>query len=196
MPDDGGSDHSGRDDSRPDDSRPDDSPPDGVASADTDRQPRLGRVLVVDDDPGIRVVLGRALARCGYEVFLAADGTAALATLEHQPDVFAIVSDISMPSMNGTQLATEILQRHPGKPILFVTGSAADPVLLAHPLVGHIRKPVRVAAVREALAELIELARATSRTAAPAPSHAAAPSVASPLSRSPLSVAAGPRGAD
>lgn len=126
-----------------------------------------GRVLVVDDDPGIRIVLGRALERCGYEVSLAADGEAALVTLDHEPDVFAIVSDITMPTMDGTQLATEILRRHPGKPILFVTSSAADPVLLAHPLIGHIRKPVRVTAVRDALADLIEVAQATSPASIP-----------------------------
>jgi len=133
---------------------------DGIPLAD------LRRVLVVDDDPGIRVVLGRALARCGYEVFLAEDGAAALATLDHQPDVLAIVSDIAMPTMDGTELATHVLRRHPGKPILFITSTTADAALLAHPLVGQIHKPVRVTAVRDALADLIELARTTSRTAA------------------------------
>lgn len=136
---------------------------------DPDPDPRAGhvpvpgasRVLVVDDDPGIRVVVGRALARSGYEVFLAENGTAALAILEDQPDIVAIVSDIVMPLMDGTELATEILRRHPGRPILFVTTVAADPALLAHPLVGHVRKPLRVADVRDALAGLIDRTRTT-----------------------------------
>lgn len=111
-------------------------------------------------------------------MFLAEDGAAALVTLDHQPDVLAIVSDITMPTMDGTELATHVLRRHPGKPILFVTSTAADPTLLAHPLVGHIRKPVRVIAVRNALADLIELARTTSRTSAqPEPPAGSARSV-------------------
>jgi len=123
--------------------------------------PGASRVLVVDDDPGIRVVLGRALARSGYEVFLAEDGAAALAILVDQPDIVAVVSDIVMPLMDGTELATEILRRHPGRPILFVTTVAADPVLLAHPLVGQVRKPLRLAEVRDALAGLIDRTRTT-----------------------------------
>lgn len=152
-----------------------------MAEDDADRA-GLGRVLVVDDDPAVRVVLGRALARCGYEVFLAGDGVAALATLADEPGVFAVVSDITMPRMDGTELATEILRRHPGRPILFVTSTAADPVLLAHPLVGQIRKPARVTAVRDALADLIAQARTTARAAVPPAAES------SPLAPPPLSV--------
>lgn len=110
---------------------------------------------MVDDEPAVRLVLSRALARCGYEVFLADDGVSALAALAREPGVAAVVSDIAMPAMTGTALATEILFRHPGVPVLFVTGSPGDPLLLAHPLIRLVAKPVRVAEIRRVLADLI-----------------------------------------
>lgn len=115
------------------------------------------RILVVDDDPGIRLVLGRALARCGYEVILASSGAEALGQLAADP-VVALVSDVAMPSMSGLELASAVLERHPGLPILFVTSSSVDDDLLEHPLVALVGKPVRVADVRDALGRLIERA--------------------------------------
>ncbi len=113
---------------------------------------------MVDDDSALRVVLGRALVRCGYEVFLAENGVTALAALALDPGVAAVVSDIAMPAMTGTALATEVLVRHPGVPVLFVTGSPGDATLLAHPLVRLLEKPVRAAEIRRVLADLIAYA--------------------------------------
>lgn len=127
------------------------------------------RILVVDDDPGIRLVLGRALARCGYEVVLAASGAEALEQLAADP-VVALVSDVAMPSMTGLELAWAVRERHPGLPILFVTSSTVDDDLLEHPLVALVGKPVRVAHVRAALDQLVE--RSSAGSAVPGPSAA------------------------
>jgi CheY-like chemotaxis protein len=64
---------------------------------------RRKRILVVDDEAPIRLVLELKLKNGGYEVFMAEDGVAALRVIESEkPD--AVVTDINMPRMNGKQL--------------------------------------------------------------------------------------------
>ncbi len=65
------------------------------------------RILVVDDEPQITRVLRTALTGSGYEVRTANDGHAGLrATREWQPDL--VVTDISMPNMNGIELCRQL----------------------------------------------------------------------------------------
>ena len=59
-----------------------------------------GRVLVIDDDPSIRELLGRCLSRDGYEVLLAADGESGL-ELARSQDLVAITLDVMMPGLDG-----------------------------------------------------------------------------------------------
>jgi CheY-like chemotaxis protein len=73
-------------------------------------EPAPRRVLVVEDDAGIRQVLREALAMEGYDVREAPDGAAALAALAAwRPDV--IVLDLMMPVMDGWRLRAELLAR-------------------------------------------------------------------------------------
>src|ERR1700761_2317167 len=57
-------------------------------------------VLIVDDDPGTRLLLGTALEMSGFHVSSAANGAAALAAFRAQP-VDCIILDVVMPGMNG-----------------------------------------------------------------------------------------------
>ncbi len=114
------------------------------------------RLLVVDDDPGLRLVLARALARLGYEVVVAHNGAQALTELRNELGIVAVVSDITMPEKTGIELATHILQQHPGLPVLFVTSSAPPPSLLEHPLVGLLAKPAVLTDLRDCLDDLLE----------------------------------------
>ncbi|MBV9339214.1 MAG: response regulator, partial [Solirubrobacterales bacterium] len=67
----------------------------------------VDRVLVVDDDPPLRRMLARTLTAEGYEVFVAADGGAALAEAERTaPDV--IVLDVAMPGLDGLTVARRL----------------------------------------------------------------------------------------
>ena len=59
----------------------------------------MTRVLVVDDEPGLRRALAINLRARGYEVDLAADGRSALAAAERMPDV--VVLDLGLPDMDG-----------------------------------------------------------------------------------------------
>ena len=87
-------------------------------------------VLVVDDDAGLRRVLGRALTHRGYRVLLAATAEDAYRMLHsEQPD--AVLLDIQMPTMSGLALYVAIVSRWPalrGR-IAIMTGDAeADEV--------------------------------------------------------------------
>lgn len=77
------------------------------------------KILVVDDDPGLRSLLGLALERAGFAVVTAADGQAALMQAAREaPDL--IVLDQGLPELDGLEVCRRIRARS-GVPILFLT---------------------------------------------------------------------------
>jgi CheY-like chemotaxis protein len=83
-------------------------------------------VLVVDDEPMLLTLMGRALREVGYEVQLATSGLQALqlvATLA-QPDL--LITDLRMEPIDGPDLARLIAEEHPTLPVLFVSGYHQD----------------------------------------------------------------------
>src|SRR5260370_36195329 len=85
---------------------------------------RRGRILIADDEPMLLRGLDRVLTRAGYDVVTANDGHQA-AELLNQLEFDAIVSDISMPGMNGIQLLRCARERDLDVPVLLVTGAPA-----------------------------------------------------------------------
>jgi two-component system response regulator MprA len=81
-------------------------------------------ILVVDDDAPIRRMLDRTLTAEGYEVRCAADGGAALASIERSaPD--AVVLDVSMPGLDGLEVCRRVRRKRLGTPILLLTARDA-----------------------------------------------------------------------
>jgi two-component system, OmpR family, response regulator MprA len=81
-------------------------------------------ILVVDDDPPIRRMLERTLAAEGYEVASAADGGAALASVERSaPDV--VVLDVAMPGLDGLAVCRRLRAKGLALPILLLTARDA-----------------------------------------------------------------------
>jgi two-component system nitrogen regulation response regulator NtrX len=79
------------------------------------------RVLIVDDDAGIRDALRMILEYEGYEVTAAADGKAGLAEIEtNAPD--AVLLDIKMPGMDGFEVLDRIAAREGAPPVLMISG--------------------------------------------------------------------------
>jgi PAS domain S-box-containing protein len=84
-----------------------------------------GRVLLVDDDPGVLGVTARILARLGYEVTSCASGDEAHAVFDETPQAFDVVfTDQTMPGRTGLQLARDVRRRRPDIPIVLTTGYA------------------------------------------------------------------------
>ena len=79
------------------------------------------RVLVVDDDPGIRDALRMILEYEGYQVTTAADGKSALTSLDSER-VDAVLLDIKMPGMDGLEILDRIAEREAAPPVLMISG--------------------------------------------------------------------------
>jgi PAS domain S-box-containing protein len=82
------------------------------------------RVLVVDDDTLVREVVTGHLRDRGYTTIQASDGLSALARLDAGETPDLMVTDLSMPGMNGLVLIEEARKRRPGLPIVLLTGYA------------------------------------------------------------------------
>jgi len=79
------------------------------------------QILLVDDEEGIRKVLGISLADVGYKVFTASDGKEAL-ELFHQHTPPIIITDIKMPVMDGIELLKQIKRTNPDIEVIMLTG--------------------------------------------------------------------------
>ncbi len=88
-------------------------------------------VLIVEDEDTVRGLAVRALDELGYDALQAADGRAALDLLTARGGrVDLVVTDLVMPGMNGRQLGDELARRHPGIPVLYMSGYTDDDAML------------------------------------------------------------------
>ena len=79
------------------------------------------RILIVDDDPGIRRALHILLSREGYHVTQARDGVEALRLWrDHGSDL--VITDLHMPEKNGIETIVEILSHNPSMRIIAMSG--------------------------------------------------------------------------
>jgi CheY-like chemotaxis protein len=90
---------------------------------------RRARVLLVEDDPEQRALLGDVLRELGCAVELAPDAGVALALLESDAEpVDLVISDERMPGMSGVELAAEVARRHPEVRAVLLTAYADEGV--------------------------------------------------------------------
>ena len=80
-------------------------------------------ILLVEDEPLMRQVMRESLELDGYRVLEAADGQEALDVISRSRDgVDVIVTDIVMPKMTGAELMRQVRERHPGMPVVLISG--------------------------------------------------------------------------
>jgi signal transduction histidine kinase len=95
----------------------------------TDRQHPLfaqngETVLIVEDDPAVRVLVSTVLSDLGYAFVEACDADTAVPIFESAQRIDLLISDVGLPGMNGRQLAEIGRQYRPGLKVLFITGYA------------------------------------------------------------------------
>jgi CheY-like chemotaxis protein len=85
------------------------------------------RIVAVDDDALILMSLGAMLEDLGHEVLEARSGEAALALLGEGSAIDLIITDQSMPGINGTQLAAAARKTRPALPVILASGYGDGP---------------------------------------------------------------------
>ncbi len=88
-------------------------------------------VLVVEDDPSVRMLVREVLTELNYKVLEASDGVLAVPILTSEQQIDLMVSDVGLPGINGRQLAEIARSHRPALPILFVTGYAENAAIRA-----------------------------------------------------------------
>lgn len=115
----------------------DEAPADSITSSAMPRADQGDTVLVVDDEPAVRLLMVELMRDLGYSTLEAHDGASALALLQSDARIDLLLTDVGLPGgMNGRQVADAARLKRPELRVLFVTGYAENAVLshghLAH----------------------------------------------------------------
>ena len=87
-------------------------------------------VLMIDDEPTIRMLIAEVLSDAGYGVIEAADGPAGLRVIESNARIDLLITDVGLPAgMNGRQVADAARVVRPDLKVLFITGYAENAVV-------------------------------------------------------------------
>lgn len=105
---------------------------------------RNEHVLIVDEEPTTREVVGEVLRDCGYRVSLAADGREAIELSSVRPPDL-VLTGLSLPRLDGIALIRRLHQRDPRLPVVLITSRAPNDARQTAKLlgaVGFINKPI------------------------------------------------------
>ena len=92
-------------------------------SADIEELEEVGTVLLVEDQDMVRRTAENMLTRLGYTVLAAADGNAALEIFRrHRHRIFCVITDLTMPGMNGWETLTALRRIEPQLPVVLASG--------------------------------------------------------------------------
>jgi PAS domain S-box-containing protein len=129
--------------------------PDSTAASPAD----VGKtVLLVEDEPDVREMTAEHLRDLGYRVLEAEEGAAALRLVQAGAHLDLLVSDVGLPGgMNGRQLADLVRERHPGLPVILITGYAAGQEMSGMEIVHKPFDPVTFAELVRAKLDAVGL---------------------------------------
>ncbi|WP_374274966.1 PAS domain-containing protein [Brevundimonas sp.] len=117
-------------------------------------------VLVIDDEPTVRMLIVEVLGEAGYHVLQAEDGASGLEVLRSEMAIDLLVTDVGLPGgLNGRQVADAARALRPDLKVLFVTGYAENAVIgngHLEPGMAVITKPFVVADLAAKVTEMIE----------------------------------------
>ena len=84
----------------------------------------MAKILVIDDEQQMRLLLTRMLTREGHEVFIAQDGEEGVQSFhQFKPDL--IITEIVMPNKDGLEVIMELLKLNPQFPIIAMSGDCS-----------------------------------------------------------------------
>ncbi|HEX9666279.1 MAG TPA: sigma-54 dependent transcriptional regulator [Thermodesulfobacteriota bacterium] len=116
------------------------------------------RIIVVDDEPGIREFLGMMLNKIGYMVETVADGSEAINRMENNLYDLAVL-DIVVPTINGIDLLRTINEKSPETSVIMITAYASHETALEAMKLGaydYIAKPFKIDELKKVIEEALE----------------------------------------
>lgn len=117
------------------------------------------RVLVVEDDPSVRLLVREVLEELGYQAVEAAEPLAAIPILASSARLDLLISDVGLPGMNGRELAEVARSHRPEIPILLITGYAENAAIRAGFLgtnMSMVTKPFRLDDLAAKISEMMD----------------------------------------
>jgi DNA-binding NtrC family response regulator len=119
-----------------------------------------GRILVVDDEEAVRVVVSRVVARLGFTAELASDGDEATSLYSNDPTRFVLaLVDVRLPGVNGIDIAREFRQLRPELPVILMSGYNRHETTSPHPVrnpMGFLQKPFTLETLALAMRTALE----------------------------------------
>lgn len=116
-------------------------------------------VMIVDDEPNHRSLISDLLLPLGFTILEAPDAKACLQLVEQHPvDIFLL--DVSMPGMNGLELASRLREKQINQPIIMVSADAQEHHAEQNPDSPHnsyMVKPIRLQSLQDQLAKLLDI---------------------------------------
>jgi signal transduction histidine kinase/ActR/RegA family two-component response regulator len=140
---------------------PGEPPPAGRAS---ERQRITEKILVVEDDEGVRTMIRDALAAQGYEILSANNGREALSQLDDAGDgVSLVVTDVVMPEMGGRQMWERLTEQGYDIPVIVMSGypNGKDTTELVHDAATFLQKPFGPKEISRAVRHALDASRRT-----------------------------------
>ncbi|WP_296268276.1 response regulator [Pseudomonas sp. MLB6B] len=116
-------------------------------------------VLVVEDEPAIRMVLSEYLSHMGYHVLVAADSQEAFAILATKPHLDLMVTDFRLPGgVSGVEIAEPAVKLRPDLKVIFISGYPAEIVESGSPIARKapiLAKPFDLNTLHEQIEDLL-----------------------------------------
>ncbi len=116
------------------------------------------RIILLDDEPGIREFLGMALNKCGYIVETVADGIEAIKRMENNLYDLAVL-DIVVPTVNGIDVLRTINEKSPETSVIMITAYASHETALEAMKLGaydYIAKPFKINELKKVIENALE----------------------------------------
>jgi len=138
----------------------------GIETKETEMTPvGTERILFIDDEEILTEMAQTMLERLGYTVSIQMSSQDTLATFKNQPEVFdLVITDQTMPGMNGVDLATKMLQIRPDIPIILCTGyssQVSEETARAYGIKGFAMKPLAMKDIATLIRKVLDEKKST-----------------------------------
>ena len=117
-------------------------------------------ILLVDDEPAVRMLVARALGDLGYNILEAASGPEAIALARgHKGPIHLLLTDVVMPNMSGREVAFQLAPERSDMRVLYISGHTEDRIMhhgVLQDRMAFMQKPFTLSALAAKVREVLD----------------------------------------